>query len=88
MSGDYASYVDYCYKDGEPYGLCDRCNYKRRILTELKTEWTSLKVCQECLDPKPPQLEAPNVFPEGLPVDQPRPNIEQSGPNETSRNDL
>lgn len=87
MSGDYQSYVNYCYQDGNPWGICDRCSFQRR-LKNLKTEWTSLKVCDLCYDEKPPQLEAPNVFPEGLPVDQPRPDIEESGPNLTSRNDL
>lgn len=87
MSGDYASYVDFHYKDGQPWGICDRCNFKRR-LSVLRFEWTSLRVCEECYDPKPAQLEAPNVAPEGLPVDQPRPNIEQSGPNLTEPSDL
>lgn len=87
MSGDYASYVDFHYEDANPWGLCDRCNFKRRLKT-LRKEWTGLLVCDDCLDPKPAQLTAPNVAPEGLPVEGARPNIEQSGPNNTTRDEL
>lgn len=45
-------------------------------------------VCPPCLDPRPPELDAPNVGPEGLPVTDPRPAQEQSGPNTTTPADL
>ena len=34
----------------------------------MHTEWTNLKVCLPCMDPRPPQMTPPNVYPEGIPV--------------------
>lgn len=31
-------------------------------------EWTGLRVCEFCHDPKPAQLSPPNIKPEGLPL--------------------
>ena len=87
MSGDYASYNHPLYLRGRPYAICDRCSFKYRH-DELRKEWTSLMVCNKCYDPKPAQLEAPNVSPEGVPIENPRPDIEQSGPNNTTPGDL
>lgn len=33
----------------------------------MQTEWTGLKVDIGCLDPRPPQMQPPNVYPEGIP---------------------
>jgi hypothetical protein len=56
--------VDYSRVKGE----CQRCGFVRR-LSELKTEWTGLKVCADvCWDPKPAELKAPPIKPEGVPV--------------------
>jgi len=35
--------------------ICDRCG-QQYYLKELKKEWTGMKVCQECYEPKHPQL--------------------------------
>ena len=51
---------------GAPYGVCQRCGFKLR-LTKLRKEWTGLRVCGSCLDPKPVETRAPDVKPEGLP---------------------
>tara|TARA_R100001377_G_scaffold83352_1_gene64733 strand:+ start:695 stop:1054 length:360 start_codon:yes stop_codon:yes gene_type:complete len=48
-------------------GRCDRCGFVYDYL-ELKKEWNSLRVCEECYEPKHPQLEpkAYRVDPEAL----------------------
>lgn len=42
-----------------------RCGFKYR-LNELRMEWSGLRVCSECWDPRPDQMSPPNVHPEGL----------------------
>lgn len=58
-----------------PYGLCQRCGFKYR-LNQLKREWTALRVCSDCFDPKPPDLKPPKYKPEGLPRPDASPDIE------------
>lgn len=87
MNGDYKTYENNCYIPGRPWAVCDRCSFIRRH-DELKKEWTGLLVCAECYDSRPPQLDAPNVYPEGVPIQDPRPDFEQSGPNTTTPGDL
>jgi len=41
--------------------ICDRCGDKI-MYTKLRTEWTGLKVCSTCWDPKT-ALEFPTNFP-------------------------
>jgi len=50
-----------------PWGVCQRCGF-RYELSEIKTEWTNLKVCRSCFDFRPTQLSPPNVMPEGVPL--------------------
>lgn len=50
-----------------PYGVCMRCGFQR-TLDRLQKEWTGLRVCAECFDPRPADLSPPAVRPEGLPV--------------------
>lgn len=84
---DWHAYDNACYIPGRPKAVCQRCGYEKRR-DELRVEWTNLIVCPPCYDPRPPQLDAPVVYPEGLPIDRPSPEIEQSGPNTTTPNDL
>ncbi len=37
------------------------------------TEWDNLKVCPPCVDPRPPQMTPPDIYPEGLPFVDARP---------------
>lgn len=61
---------------GGPYGVCDRCGFKRR-LRKLRKEWTGLLVCHDtCWDPKPVELRPPSIRPEGLPAKNSRPEPE------------
>ena len=43
------------YIPGNNWAICDRCGFRVRALS-LKTEWTGLKVCPPCYDPKHAQL--------------------------------
>jgi|TARA_E500000318_G_C3554400_1_gene210410 hypothetical protein len=36
--------------------ICDRCGQRYRYL-KLRKEWTGLKTCPDCFEPKHPQLE-------------------------------
>lgn len=60
------------YIPGQPWGICDRCCEKRRLRT-MSREWTGLRVCPDCFDPRPPQLDPPKVGPEGVPLPNSRP---------------
>jgi hypothetical protein len=42
-----------------------RCGFKYR-LNELKKEWTGLRVCKPCFDPRPAELKPPRYKPEGF----------------------
>ena len=55
-------------------GICDRCGWQCAFL-EMKKEWNGLKVCEECYEPKQPQLmPTPQVSdPEAL--FEPRPEV-------------
>ena len=55
------------YYAGEALGSCQRCN-KTTFVDKLTLEWTNLRVCDRCWDPRPPQLTAPVVYAEGVPV--------------------
>ena len=39
---------------GKWNAICDRCGGKFKN-TQLRREWTGLRVCKECYDPYPPQ---------------------------------
>lgn len=58
--------VPVSYHPGGAWGQCQRCAFKFR-LNDLKLEWSGLRVCDECWDPIPDTLAAPNVYPEGVP---------------------
>jgi len=49
----------------QPWGECARCGLDYR-LNKLRKEWTGLRVCAECYDPRPPELKPPRYRPEGL----------------------
>jgi NAD-dependent SIR2 family protein deacetylase len=54
--------------------ICDRCG-QQFFLKELKKEWTGFKVCQECYEPKHPQLEPKRGINEPIAVYEPRPDV-------------
>lgn len=66
----YANYD--VYRPGNAYYICDRCGQRHRR-SGMITEWTGLKVDAKCLDPRPPQMEPPAVYPEGIPFLDARP---------------
>lgn len=59
------------YIAGNAWFICDRCSQRRRR-SQMNTEWDGLMVCLPCLDPRPPQMMPPNVYPEGLPFQDSR----------------
>ena len=53
--------------------MCDRCGHKMPY-KKLLLEWTGLRVCKECFDPKDP-LEFPTNFPvDAESLQNPRPD--------------
>jgi NAD-dependent SIR2 family protein deacetylase len=52
--------------------LCDQCG-QRFKLSQLIKEWTGFKVCDECYEPKHPQLEPKRNITEPQALYQPRP---------------
>jgi len=64
--------VPVAYIPGRPWAICDRCGFKYRH-DELRKEWTGLMVCLPDLDPRPAQLSTPKLWPEGVPIKDPRP---------------
>jgi hypothetical protein len=54
-------------------GLCDRCGFEYK-LHELKKEWNNLKTCEECFEPKAPQLDPTPVVSDKQALYNPRPN--------------
>lgn len=63
------------YIAGNPWGICDRCGNKRRRrgFDALRKEWTGLWVCAPCFDPKPPEMSPPQLWPEGVPIPDAKP---------------
>lgn len=44
----------YAYIPGDPYVCCDRCGFDYRMSQTIK-EWTGLRVCRKCWEPRHPQ---------------------------------
>tara|TARA_R110002020_G_scaffold3547_3_gene15867 strand:- start:1030 stop:1413 length:384 start_codon:yes stop_codon:yes gene_type:complete len=55
-------------------GICDRCGFSCKYL-EMSKEWTGLKVCQECYEPKHPQLTPPRHISDPEALQDPRPEV-------------
>lgn len=60
------------YVAGNAWYICDRCGQRHRR-AHMLTEWTGLKVDAKCLDPRPPQMSPPDIYPEGIPFLDARP---------------
>jgi hypothetical protein len=52
--------------------LCDQCGQRFKLL-ELTKDWRGFKVCNECYEPKHPQLEPKRNITEPQALHQPRP---------------
>jgi hypothetical protein len=77
------------YESGGAYGYCDRCAQVVRHRM-MRREWSGLLVCVPCHDPRPPYLDAPHVYPEGLPVmnARPEPTDTELSDNQATRDAL
>jgi hypothetical protein len=68
--------------------ICDRCGFEYKYL-ELKEEWNGLLVCEECYEPKHPQLEPTYASADAEALQNPRPQaslsmtVEAGAPNDT-----
>lgn len=71
------------------WGVCMRCGF-RYDLSQLRKEWTGLRVCSPCFDPRPSELSPPAVKPEGLPRPDasPEPPDTELGVNDVTPDDL
>lgn len=58
-----------------PWAICDRCSFKVK-LRKMKTEWTGLRVCGPCWDPRPAETRPLHLRPEGLQLPNARPEPE------------
>lgn len=57
--------------------ICDRCGFQVPY-NEIKEEWTGLRVCADCWEPKHPQLEPTKKdLSDPKPLRHPRPDREQ-----------
>lgn len=52
--------------------LCDQCGQRFKLLQLIK-DWKGFKVCEECYEPKHPQLEPKRTITEPQALYQPRP---------------
>jgi len=57
---------------GGAWATCDRCSQRWRR-SEMRLEWDRLLVCPPCLDPRPPTMRPPAVYPEGIAFPDARP---------------
>lgn len=66
------------YASGKNQGaLCDRCGF-RYPYAEIKAEWTGLRVCPDCWEPKHPQLEPTKKdLSDPKPLRHPRPDTHE-----------
>lgn len=69
MQGEGSGYVP-----GDPYGQCRRCAFVGR-LSDFREEWTGGRVCKDCWDPRPDDLNPPDVRPEGVPRPDAQPEM-------------
>jgi hypothetical protein len=76
------------YIPGQPYGICDRCGFQKRLKTELRKEWTGLMVCDPCYDVRPPEMSPPIVHAEGVPLPNARPDNQNADYVEITGDDL
>jgi len=60
-------------KSTKALGICDRCGF-RYPYPKLVKEWTGFRVCQECYEPKHPQLIPPKNVSDPEALYKPRPN--------------
>lgn len=75
------------YIAGEPYKNCDRCGLDKRAV-ETRKEWTGLIVCNECWDPKHPQLAVRGRRERRHPAPSPEPDDVFLSANEITAGDL
>lgn len=67
------SYREHHYIKGDPWMICDKCNFKRRR-SVMRKDWQGFMVCPDDFDLRPSTLGPRKVFPdEGKPIPDARP---------------
>ena len=56
------------------YFICDTCGF-RYPYTSSRGNWENFKVCQECYEPKHPQLDPPSIQVDSEQLWRPRPDV-------------
>jgi hypothetical protein len=67
--------VSYAYGK-HALAICDRCGRRVKYL-DLRTEWTNWRVCDECWEPKHPQLDPSLPSPDAEALHNPRPEARE-----------
>jgi len=79
------------YEAGQWNALCDRCGFKYKAC-QLRKEWTGLRVCQECWEPRHPQDHVrgkkDHQAPPWVRPDDDGTDVSPGSGNEVSRDDL
>lgn len=65
-------YKNDTYRSGNAWFICDTCGQRWRR-SQMLTQWDGLKVCPRDIDPRPPQMIPPVIYPEGMPFVDARP---------------
>ncbi len=71
-------------------GECQRCGFVVALQT-IRQEWSGLRVCPDCFDPRPAEMSPPRVTAEGKPLANAAPEtppIERLPGDKGSKNDL
>ena len=58
--------------------ICDRCGFQYKY-QQLKKEWNGHKVCEECFEPKEPQLDPLPHPADAQALWEPRPDRQEEG---------
>jgi hypothetical protein len=51
---------EYVFRPHDPPAICIRCGRKVHV-SDIRREWTGVRVCYECWDPKHPQLNVRGI---------------------------
>jgi len=56
------------------YFICDICSFRYKYTT-AKSTWNNFRTCQECYEPKHPQLEPPHLSVDAEALWKPTPDV-------------
>tara|TARA_R110000796_G_scaffold223278_1_gene339539 strand:+ start:499 stop:837 length:339 start_codon:yes stop_codon:yes gene_type:complete len=56
------------------YFICDTCSFRYPYKNAF-ISWDNFRVCEECYEPKHPQLEPPHIYADAEALWKPRPDV-------------